>query len=59
MKRQTRFVSRYPAKTIVAAIHGVAETMGLKFHARNYKVIHLNIYLIVYLVFSVIGQFLN
>lgn len=38
VKRQTRFVSRFPAKTIVAVIQEVAETMGLKVHARNYKI---------------------
>lgn len=38
VKRQTRFVSRHPAKTIVAAIQEVAETMGLKVHTRNYKI---------------------
>jgi hypothetical protein len=37
VKRQTRFVSRKPAKTIVATIEVVAETMGLKVHSQNYK----------------------
>lgn len=50
MKRQTRFVSRYPAKTIVAAIEEVADTMGLQSHSRNYKVIPVRIYFIIYLV---------
>uniref|UniRef100_A0A804R3Q9 non-specific serine/threonine protein kinase n=1 Tax=Zea mays TaxID=4577 RepID=A0A804R3Q9_MAIZE len=38
VKRQTRFVSRKPAKTVVATIEVVAESMGLKVHSRNYKV---------------------
>lgn len=38
VKRQTRFVSRYPAKRIVAAIEEVAETMDLKVHSRGYKI---------------------
>uniref|UniRef100_A0A0E0E3Q2 non-specific serine/threonine protein kinase n=1 Tax=Oryza meridionalis TaxID=40149 RepID=A0A0E0E3Q2_9ORYZ len=37
VKRQTRFVSRKPAKTIVATIEVVAETMGLMVHSQNYK----------------------
>ncbi|KAL6603851.1 hypothetical protein ACP70R_044212 [Stipagrostis hirtigluma subsp. patula] len=37
VKRQTRFVSRKPAKTIVATIETVAESMGLKVHSQNYK----------------------
>ncbi|KAL6839486.1 hypothetical protein ACP4OV_030756 [Aristida adscensionis] len=37
VKRQTRFVSRKPAKTIVATIEIVAESMGLKVHSQNYK----------------------
>ncbi|OEL30518.1 CBL-interacting protein kinase 24 [Dichanthelium oligosanthes] len=37
VKRQTRFVSRKPAKTIVATIEVVAESMGLKVHSQNYK----------------------
>lgn len=38
VKRQTRFVSRQPAKTIIATIEAVAELMGLKVHSQNYKV---------------------
>lgn len=38
MKRQTRFVSRHPARTIIATIEAVAESMGLKVHSQNYKV---------------------
>ncbi|KAF9614966.1 hypothetical protein IFM89_021396 [Coptis chinensis] len=38
VKRQTRFVSRKPAKTIISSIEAVAESMGLKVHSRNYKV---------------------
>lgn len=38
VKRQTRFVSRYPAKRIVAAIEEVADTMDLKVHSRDYKI---------------------
>jgi len=37
VKRQTRFVSRKPAKTIVATIEVVAESMSLKVHSQNYK----------------------
>ncbi|KAF9679785.1 hypothetical protein SADUNF_Sadunf06G0051200 [Salix dunnii] len=37
VKRQTRFVSRKPAKVIISAIESVAESMNLKFHTRNYK----------------------
>jgi len=37
VKRQTRFVSRKPAKTIVATIEVVADSMGLKVHSQNYK----------------------
>ncbi|XP_078176964.1 CBL-interacting protein kinase 24-like isoform X1 [Carex rostrata] len=37
VKRQTRFVSREPAKTIIETIAAVAESMGLKVHAQNYK----------------------
>ncbi|XP_006657117.3 CBL-interacting protein kinase 24 [Oryza brachyantha] len=37
VKRQTRFVSRKPAKTIVATIEVVAKSMGLKVHSQNYK----------------------
>ncbi|KAK8455868.1 hypothetical protein SEVIR_4G231900v4 [Setaria viridis] len=37
VKRQTRFVSRKPAMTIVATIEVVAESMGLKVHSQNYK----------------------
>ena len=38
VKRQTRFVSRKPAKVIISSIEAVAESMGLKVHSRNYKV---------------------
>lgn len=44
MKRQTRFVSREPAKTIIETIAAVAESMGLKVHAQNYKVIWIFIF---------------
>lgn len=37
IKRQTRFVSRKPAKDIIAAIEAAAESMSLKVHTRNYK----------------------
>ncbi|XP_020592667.1 CBL-interacting protein kinase 24 isoform X3 [Phalaenopsis equestris] len=37
VKRQTRFVSRHPAKTIIANIEAVAESESLKVHSRNYK----------------------
>lgn len=37
VKRQTRFVSRKPAKVIISSIEAVAESMGLKVHSRNYK----------------------
>ncbi|XP_047084446.1 CBL-interacting protein kinase 24-like [Lolium rigidum] len=37
VKRQTRFVSRKPPKTIVATIEVVADSMGLKVHSQNYK----------------------
>ncbi|WCJ29622.1 CBL-interacting protein kinase 24 [Euphorbia peplus] len=37
IKRQTRFVSRKPAKIIISTIEAVAESMGLKVHTRNYK----------------------
>ncbi|CAK7345486.1 unnamed protein product [Dovyalis caffra] len=37
IKRQTRFVSRKPAKDIISAIEVVAESMSLKVHTRNYK----------------------
>ncbi|KAG8094732.1 hypothetical protein GUJ93_ZPchr0012g21585 [Zizania palustris] len=38
VKRQTRFVSRKPAMTIIATIEVVAKSMGLKVHSQNYKV---------------------
>ncbi|XP_042484070.1 CBL-interacting serine/threonine-protein kinase 24 isoform X2 [Macadamia integrifolia] len=38
VKRQTRFVSRKPAKVIISTIEAVGESMGLKVHTRNYKV---------------------
>uniref|UniRef100_A0A1D1Z643 non-specific serine/threonine protein kinase n=1 Tax=Anthurium amnicola TaxID=1678845 RepID=A0A1D1Z643_9ARAE len=37
VKRQTRFVSRKPAKVITSTIEAVAESLGLKVHSRNYK----------------------
>ncbi|ERN03738.1 hypothetical protein AMTRI_Chr05g65760 [Amborella trichopoda] len=37
VKRQTRFVSRKPAKVIISTMEAVAEYMGLKVHSRNYK----------------------
>ncbi|XP_059637952.1 CBL-interacting serine/threonine-protein kinase 24-like [Cornus florida] len=37
VKRQTRFVSRQPAKIIISTIEAVAESMSLKVHTRNYK----------------------
>ncbi|THG23556.1 hypothetical protein TEA_003925 [Camellia sinensis var. sinensis] len=37
VKRQTRFVSRQPAKLIISTIEAVAESMGLKVHTRYYK----------------------
>ncbi|CAL5198639.1 unnamed protein product [Lathyrus oleraceus] len=37
VKRQTRFVSRKPAKVIISSIEAVAESMGVKVHSRNYK----------------------
>ncbi|VFQ77119.1 unnamed protein product, partial [Cuscuta campestris] len=37
VKRQTRFVSREPAKDIISTIEAGAESMGLKVYTRNYK----------------------
>ncbi|XVF88363.1 hypothetical protein PTKIN_Ptkin19aG0044800 [Pterospermum kingtungense] len=37
VKRQTRFVSRKPARVIISSIEAVAESIGLKVHTRNYK----------------------
>ncbi|OMO57777.1 hypothetical protein COLO4_35109 [Corchorus olitorius] len=37
VKRQTRFVSRKPARVIISTVEAVAESMGLKVHTRNYK----------------------
>ncbi|KAI9392277.1 hypothetical protein POPTR_006G068400v4 [Populus trichocarpa] len=37
VKKQTRFVSRKPAKVIISAFEAVAESMNLKFHTHNYK----------------------
>nr|URM60730.1 YABBY family protein [Gymnema sylvestre] len=37
VKRQTRFVSRQPAKVIIATIETAAESMGFKVLTRNYK----------------------
>nr|ACF22742.1 CBL interacting serine/threonine kinase [Brachypodium distachyon] len=38
VKRQTRFVSRKPARTIAATIQVVADSMGIKVHSYNYKI---------------------
>ncbi|KAH6806663.1 Protein kinase superfamily protein [Perilla frutescens var. frutescens] len=37
VRRQTRFVSRQPAKVILSAIEAAAGSMGLKVHTRSYK----------------------
>ncbi|XAR53258.1 Non-specific serine/threonine protein kinase [Bertholletia excelsa] len=37
VKRQTRFVSRQPAKVIISTIEAVAKSLGFKAHTRNYK----------------------
>ncbi|KAL4318934.1 hypothetical protein GQ457_18G003550 [Hibiscus cannabinus] len=37
VKRQTRFVSRKPARVIISSVEAIAESMGLKVHTRNYK----------------------
>ncbi|CAN1216871.1 CBL-interacting serine/threonine-protein kinase 24 [Linum perenne] len=37
IKRQTRFVSRRPAKDIISNVEAVAVSMGLKVHTRGYK----------------------
>lgn len=37
VKRQTRFVSRKPAKAIISNVEAVAESMNLKVHTRGYK----------------------
>ncbi|XP_039066321.1 CBL-interacting serine/threonine-protein kinase 24-like isoform X1 [Hibiscus syriacus] len=37
VKRQTRFVSRKPARVIISSVEALAESMGLKVHTRNYK----------------------
>ncbi|KAF5190854.1 Cbl-interacting protein kinase [Thalictrum thalictroides] len=37
VRRQTRFVSRKPAKTIISSIEAVAASKGLAVHSRNYK----------------------
>ncbi|CAN1216875.1 CBL-interacting serine/threonine-protein kinase 24 [Linum perenne] len=39
IKRQTRFVSRRPAKDIISNVEAVAVSMGLKVHTRGYKVL--------------------
>lgn len=41
MERQTRFVSRQPAKVIISMVEAVAESLGLKVHTRHYKVLFL------------------
>ncbi|KAJ0030227.1 hypothetical protein Pint_13007 [Pistacia integerrima] len=38
VKRQTRFVSRQPAKVIISNVEAVAESLSLKVHSRNYKI---------------------
>ncbi|KAG6621560.1 hypothetical protein I3842_Q020000 [Carya illinoinensis] len=38
VKRQTRFVSRKPAKFITSTIEAVAESMNLKVHTHNFKI---------------------
>ncbi|CAN0900211.1 CBL-interacting serine/threonine-protein kinase 24 [Linum grandiflorum] len=37
IKRQTRFVSRRPAKDIISTVEAVSISMGLKVHTRGYK----------------------
>ncbi|CAL0325694.1 unnamed protein product [Lupinus luteus] len=37
VKRQTRFVSRKPARVIISSIEVAAVSMGLKVHSHNYK----------------------
>ncbi|OIW19557.1 hypothetical protein TanjilG_07012 [Lupinus angustifolius] len=37
VKRQTRFVSRKPARVIISSIEVAAESMGLRIRSRNYK----------------------
>ncbi|PHU08301.1 CBL-interacting serine/threonine-protein kinase 24 [Capsicum chinense] len=37
VKRQTRFVSREPAKVIIETIEAASESLGLKVHTRDYK----------------------
>ncbi|XWS27013.1 hypothetical protein CRYUN_Cryun26dG0079600 [Craigia yunnanensis] len=37
VKRQTRFVSRKPARVIISSVEAVAESSGLKVYTRNYK----------------------
>ncbi|KAG5569521.1 hypothetical protein H5410_059287 [Solanum commersonii] len=37
VKRQTRFVSRQPAKVVIETIEAAAESLGLKVHTRDYK----------------------
>lgn len=37
VKRQTRFVSRQPAKVIIETIEAAAESLGLKVYTRDYK----------------------
>ncbi|XVF48083.1 hypothetical protein PTKIN_Ptkin03bG0162600 [Pterospermum kingtungense] len=39
VKRQTRFVSRKPARVIISSVEAVAESIGLKVHTRNYKLV--------------------
>ncbi|XP_015061451.1 CBL-interacting serine/threonine-protein kinase 24 [Solanum pennellii] len=37
VKRQTRFISRQPAKVVIETIEAAAESLGLKVHTRDYK----------------------
>ncbi|CAL1359184.1 unnamed protein product [Linum trigynum] len=37
IKRQTRFLSRRPAKDIISSVEAVAVSLGLKVHTRGYK----------------------
>ncbi|KAL0924233.1 hypothetical protein M5K25_005049 [Dendrobium thyrsiflorum] len=43
VKHQTRFLSRKPAKVLLSSIEVIAQSMGLKTHIRNYKVIDATI----------------
>lgn len=37
VKRQTRFISRQPAKVVIETIEAAAESLGLKVHTRDFK----------------------